>query len=125
MRRFARFAKRLPKGTMNKVEASYQEHLELLKRAGEIFDYRWESIKIKLADNTWFNPDFIVFAQDGTVELHDTKGTKKVTRANGDRESVPWIEEDAKLKLKVVAELWPFRIYSVFKTPEGWQQIQY
>lgn len=127
MKPFNRHAKyqRRAKGERNKTEAAYEDHLRLLNRAGEIDDFKFEGIKLKLADNTHFTPDFIVFAADGVVELHDTKGTTKKTRASGVKESVPWIEEDAKLKLKIVAELFPFRVFAVFKTADGWIKQQF
>lgn len=127
MKPFNRHAKyqRRAKGERNKTEAAYEAHLRLLHRAGEIDDFKFEGVKLKLADNTHFTPDFIVFAADGVVELHDTKGTTKKTRANGVKESAPWIEEDAKLKLKIVAELFPFRVFAVFKTQEGWIKQQF
>jgi hypothetical protein len=119
MNRFAKFKRRAP-GERNKLEASYEAHLELLKRAGEIDDYKFEGVKLRLADNTFFTPDFIVFTKDGFVELHDTKGTTTKTLKKG-KVKAPWCEEDAKLKMKVIAEAWPFKMLMVFKTSEGWQ----
>jgi hypothetical protein len=122
--RFAKHKRRAP-GERNKVEASYEAHLDLLHRAGEIDGFKFEGIKLKLADNTHFTPDFIVYAADGVVELHDTKGTTKKLRASGIKEAVPWIEEDAKLKLKIVAAQFPFRVFAVFKTANGWEKQQF
>ena len=124
MNRFAKYKRRKP-GERNKTEAAYEQHLELLKRAGEIDSYSFEGIKLKLADNTFYTPDFLVFANDMTLEIHDVKGTSKKLRASGIKESVPWIEEDAKLKLKIVAKLYPFRVFATFKTPDGWQKIEF
>ena len=42
-------------GQMNKTEAAYAAHLELLKRAGEISDYAFEKYKLRLADNTFYH----------------------------------------------------------------------
>lgn len=124
MNRFAKFKRRTP-GERNKLEAAYEQHLELLKRTGEIEDYKFEGIKLRLADNTFYTPDFIVFAADGVVELHDTKGTTKKKKADGSNVAVPWIEEDAKMKMKLVAELFPFRVLAIFKTADGWQQMEF
>lgn len=121
MNRFAKHKRRAP-GERNKLEAAYEAHLEMLHRAGEIDGYKFEGIKLRLADNTFFTPDFLVFASDGVVELHDTKGTTTKKRADGSKDKAPWIEEDAKIKLKVVAELFPFRVFAIFKTAEGWQK---
>lgn len=122
--RFARHQRRVP-GERNKVEAAYEQHLDTLHKAGLIDGFKFEGIKIKLADKTFWTPDFIVFAQDGVVELHDTKGTKTKTRADGSKDKTPWIEEDAKIKLKLASELFPFRVFAVFKTPDGWQKQQF
>lgn len=126
-RKFNRFAKhgRRKTGEMNKTESAYNDHLSLLLRAGEIDGFAFEAIKLRLADNTFFTPDFLVMAKDGVLELHDTKGTTKKLRASGRKEAIPWIEEDAKIKLKVVAELFPFRVFAAFKTSEGWQKQQF
>ena len=124
MNRFAKYKRRKP-GERNKTEAAYEQHLELLKRAGEIDSYSFEGIKLKLADNTFYTPDFLVFANDMTLEIHDMKGTSKKMRASGIKEAVPWIEEDAKLKLKIVAKLYPFRDFATFKTPDGWQKMEF
>ncbi len=118
--RFAKFKRRAP-GERNKLEAAYEAHLETLYRAGLIQGYRFEGIKVKLADNTFFTPDFVVYAADGVVELHDTKGTTTKKTAKGPVKA-PWCEEDAKLKLKIAAELFPFRFCIIFKTSEGWQR---
>ena len=126
-RKFNRFAKhaRRKAGEMNKTEAAYDSYLGLLLRAGEIDGYKFEGIKLKLADNCFFTPDFLVMAKDGVLELHDTKGTTKKLRTSGEKESVPWIEEDAKIKLKLVAELYPFRVFAVYKTKDGWQKMEF
>lgn len=122
--RFAKH-KRREKGERNKTEAAYEAHLELLKRAGEIDGYQFEGIKLRLADLTWWTPDFIVYDKDGYVQLHDTKGTTTKKRADGSKDKVPWIEEDAKIKLKVIAELFPFQVFAVFKTGNGWEKQQF
>jgi hypothetical protein len=122
--RFAKHARREP-GEMNKTEAAYAAHLGLLLRAGEIDGWEFEAIKLKLAKNTFFTPDFLVMAKDGVMELHDTKGTTKKLRASGEKEAAPWIEEDAKIKLKLVAEKYPFRVYAVFKTGQGWTRQEF
>lgn len=51
---------RLKTGQMNKTESAYSQHLEMRKHAGEIAWYRFEGIKLRLADNTFYTPDFAV-----------------------------------------------------------------
>ena len=83
-----------PKQRMNKTEARYaQEMLEPAKRAGHILRYRFEATKLRLADNTWYSPDFIVTERDNTLSIHEVKGG--------------FVREDAWIKLKVIAEMYP------------------
>lgn len=101
---------RLKTGEMNKTEARYDQHLNWRKNAGEILWYRFECIKLRLADNTFLSVDFFVMTADGTLEAHDVKGAKAI------------ITEDAKVKMKVAAETFPFVFRYVFPKPkdEGW-----
>lgn len=119
-RRVGRGVRRQP-GEMNKVERRYADRLELLKRAGEIEDFKFESIKLRLADKTFFTADFFVVMPDMTIELHECKGAKK--KPNG--EPGFWAEEDAKLKIKVAAEQWPFRFVVVFPVKDGWGREEF
>lgn len=100
---------RLKTGQMNKTEQAYHDRLELLRRAGEIQWFKFEGIKLRLADNTTYTADFAVMAADGTLELHEVKGF--------------W-QDDARVKIKVAAELYPFRFIAVRVKPKkdggGW-----
>ena len=62
--------------------------------AGEIAWYKFEGIKFRLADNTFYTPDYAVMLADGTMEIHEVKG---------------YWEDDARVKIKVAAETYPFR----------------
>lgn len=89
---------RLKTGAMNKTEAGYGLHLELRKRAGEVSWYKFEGLKFRLADNTFYTPDFAVMLTNGQLEAHEVKGF--------------W-QEDAKVKIKVAADLYPLRFIAV------------
>jgi len=102
--RFAKIARHKP-GTMNKLEASYAARLELLKAAGEILSYSFECAKFKLAPLTFYTPDFMVIAADGVIEFHETKGF--------------W-EDDARVKIKVFAALYPFRVKAITYKKKEW-----
>jgi hypothetical protein len=82
-----------PPGKTNKTEARYGEYLEQLKRAGEVLWYKFEGVKLRLADNTFYTPDFCVMAADGVIECHEVKGF--------------WAPE-GRVKIKVAADLYPF-----------------
>ena len=89
---------RLKVGSMNKTEAAYDQHLAALQHAGEILWRKFEGLKLRLADNTFYTPDFAVMAADGVMECHEVKGF--------------W-QDDARAKIKVAAELYPFRFRAI------------
>ncbi len=101
---------RLKTGQMNKTESEYAEHLELLKRTGKIAWYRFEGMKFRLADNTFYTPDFAVMRSDGRLEMHEVKG---------------YWQDDARVKIKVVAEMYPVEFLAVKKKTRregpGWE----
>lgn len=101
-------------GTMNKTESAYAEFLKIRQLAGEIIGFRFESYKLRLADKTWFTADFMVQLDDGLIELHEVKAS--------DRNGKTLIEDDAAVKLKVAAELYPeFQFVLVVKTKTTWE----
>lgn len=86
-------------GTMNKMEARYAAFLELQRRNNLLAAWWYESMKFRLADRTWYTPDFMVQRNDGLMEIHETKG---------------FMEEDANVKIKVQSELyWLFPVFLV------------
>ena len=89
---------RLKVGAMNKTEASYDAHLAAMQYAGQILWRKFEGLKLRLADNTFYTPDFAVMAADGVIECHEVKGF--------------W-QDDARAKIKVAADLYPFRFLAV------------
>lgn len=94
----ARALGRLKQGVMNKTERNYAGHLESLKIAGEVLYYAFDSIKFRLADKTFYSPDFIVMKATGELEAHEVKGH--------------W-EDDARVKIKVAASLHPIPFIAV------------
>jgi hypothetical protein len=101
---------RLKTGERNKTEAAYEQTLELLKQAGQVLWYRFEGLKLRLADNTFYTPDFAVMRDDGTMECHEVKGF--------------W-QDDAKVKIKVAADAYPFKFFAIKALPKknggGWE----
>lgn len=86
-------------GAMNGTERRYMiEVLEPAKVAGRISEYHFERVKIRLADRTHYTPDFFVVLPDGLIEMHEVKGF--------------W-EDDARVKIKVAAEVFPARFIAV------------
>lgn len=114
MRRYAR-ARYIP-GKMNGLESRYAAHLEILRRTDKIHSYHFEAMKLKLANNTTYTPDFIVFMPDMEIQCHEVKGTSK---------GKPWIEDDAAVKIKVAAAIFPFLFKIIWATSDGWQEREY
>ncbi len=101
---------------MNRVETEYAKHLRQLQIIGQIEWFVYEGIKLRLADRTFFTPDFFVMLANGELEVHEVKGTKYVEGVGR-----PWIEEDANVKLKVCTELFPFPLRLMFYDKHrGW-----
>lgn len=97
---------------MNKTEASYALYLDALKQSGEIHDYWFEGLTLKLAPDTRLTMDFLIQKNDGHLELHDTKGSRFI------------YQDDAKVKVKLAAQMFPFEFFIVFprtqKMGGGW-----
>lgn len=89
---------RLPVGTLNKTELAYKATLDARLFAGEILLYRFEGAKLRLADNTFYTPDFYVMLANGQIEMHEVKGF--------------W-QDDARAKIKIAAAQHPFRFIAV------------
>lgn len=116
---------RLKPGEMNKTEAKYYEHLMTLMRDGVIEYVRFDAIKLRLADKTFYSPDFMVMQPDGQIEFHEVKGSRRQRDENGMVTFKPFVEDDAAVKIKVAAGLLPFTFKMVWPTPEGWQSKVY
>ena len=94
---------------MNKLETLYAQHLELRRRAGEIEWYAFDVLNLRLAPKCFYRPDFMVMRHDAEIEMHEVKGH--------------W-EDDARVKVKVAADKFPFRFLAVTQRPKkhggGW-----
>lgn len=101
---------RMPTGALNRSEEAYAAHLKAKQALGQIVWYAFEAVKLRLADNTFYTPDFVVMALDGVIELHEVKGF--------------WTD-DARVKIKVAASLFPFRFKAMKarskKSGGGWE----
>jgi hypothetical protein len=94
-----------PTGEMNKLEREYAGYLEGLRLAQSVAWYAFGSVKLRLADRTWYTPDFAVMLSSGVLEMHEVKGG--------------FWEEDARVKIKVAAETyWMLRFIAVTKAPK-------
>ncbi|MHC1728528.1 MAG: hypothetical protein AB9866_21430 [Syntrophobacteraceae bacterium] len=70
----------------------------LKRRWAEVLLWQFEPIKFRLADNCFYNIDFMVVRPD-RIEMHEVKGH--------------W-EDDARVKWKAVADMfWMFRFVAI------------
>ncbi|MGZ5028987.1 MAG: hypothetical protein ACXWAT_00800 [Methylobacter sp.] len=101
---------RLKAGQLNKTEQAYQDMLEALRRAGEVAWYKFEGVKLRLADNTFYTPDFAVMMTNGQMEMHEVKG---------------YWQDDARAKIKIASDMYPFRFIAAKvrakKNGGGWE----
>jgi hypothetical protein len=106
--------KRRVRGEMNKTEASYAEHLEGQKMLGVVLWFAFEAVTFRLAKDCRYTPDFLVMLASGLLECHECKGF--------------WAD-DAKVKIKVAAELFPFAFVSIKKLAKkdggGWERQEF
>jgi hypothetical protein len=94
---------RLKQGTRNRTEEAYEANvLNAGVMAGEIAWYRFEGLKLRLADNTFYTPDYAVMLANGQLEIHEVKGF--------------WTD-DARVKIKVAAEQYPFVFKAIRRLP--------
>lgn len=121
--KFGKGRRRSP-GEMNSVESKYNDHLQSLVDTKKVAWFKYEGLKFKLADKTFFTPDFVVMLPDGSIELHEIKGTTK-NKATG--KSKPFVHDDGStIKTKVAADQFPFKFSVVwFDKTEGWLRIDY
>jgi hypothetical protein len=101
-------------GEMNGTEKAYALHLDERKAAGEIASWAFEPEKFRLAPATYYTPDFRVLFPDGGIEFHEIKG---------------FIEAAGQVKIKVAAELHPYKFIRVERVAKrdggGWKYTEF
>jgi hypothetical protein len=99
-----RFSRGRPRpGHKNKTEEAYGN---LLSNDPTIEWVAFEGIKLRLADKTFYTPDYFLMRKTGELECHEVKGF--------------W-EDDARVKIKVAAEKFPFRFVAVKAKRGAWE----
>ncbi|MAH46984.1 DUF1064 domain-containing protein [Candidatus Pacearchaeota archaeon] len=100
---------------MNKTEERYAVELDVRQKAGDIAWWAFEPLKLRLADRTFYTPDFMILHTDGALEIVEIKGH--------------W-EDDARVKIKVAAkQYWMFRFTALRakrkKEGGGWAREEF
>jgi hypothetical protein len=90
------------------MEAEHFQNLEFQRQAGEVLWHAPHSVGLRLADRTFYYPDaMVVSGEDSVLEIHEVKGF--------------W-EDDALVKIKVAAEMYPFRFVAWTKNKKEWKK---
>ena len=93
----------------SKLEARYAEQLDADRLGGLVAKWSYESLKLRLAVRTFYTPDFFVVTVERRIELHEVKATWAAEH-----------QEDARVKLKVAAALFPeFRFFAITPAAGG------
>jgi hypothetical protein len=96
----------------NKTELDFERRLESQKLRGEIVDYKFEGITIRLADNCRYTPDFFIVVSLDPLKLRiaETKGGH--------------IWDDSKVKFRVAKEQNPWAEWEMHQKKAGqWSRI--
>lgn len=111
--------KRRVPGQMSKTEKSFASWLDSLVADGTIASHRYEAIRLKLADLTYYTPDFYVLHTDGGVEFVEVKGSWRAPN-----------QDKSRVKLKVAAAQYPeFSFTAMTPIPKskggGWKREEF
>jgi hypothetical protein len=93
-----RGVKRVP-GQMNGLERRYASYLDGLVQIGDVLGYWFDAVKLRLAEKTFYSPDFMVLTGAFEIEMHEVKGN--------------YWEDDARVKIKVAADKFPFKFFGI------------
>jgi len=107
---------RAPKSDLNKTEQEYAGILAVQQLAGEITWWKAHPFNVRLADNTFYEIDFLVMLADGRLEIHETKGE--------------YTTDKGQMKIKLCAEVLPVipiakMIKLAKKNGGGWKREDY
>lgn len=93
-----------------------------MKQRGEILEYAFEPVKLRLAKGCFYTPDFMVLENDGTVTVYEVKDWRSGSKKYPLKKLKGFWREDARIKLKVAARLFPMlRFVATTKDPGlGW-----
>lgn len=112
----ARGRKRKQPGEMNGVERRMYAELTKDRDEGRIAEFAYESHKLRLADRLHYTPDFWILHNDGTIEFRETKAAWRDKKT---KQFKPHWEDDARCKIKVAAELFPWYRFTAYSDVRG------
>ncbi len=95
----------------SELEVEYNSRLKIMKLAGEIQDYWYHAIRLKVGgkgENTrtsWYTPDFMVLTNDHTLEMIEVKGYKRNAEM---------------VRIRAAADLYPYDFIVASKPKQSW-----
>lgn len=98
---------------MNKMEAEHGANLEIERQKGMVLWYMWAPLapfKLRLAKATFYTVDYIVQLADRTMCADEVKGH--------------W-EDDARVKIKCAAEMFPWLQFRAWTKERGMWKAEY
>ena len=108
-----------PQEYKSKLEEQFAAHLQSTIKEGA---WRYEPIKLRLAQNTFYTPDFLEIGHDGTIWLYEVKGSWRGATRKTAKGSIHISQDKSRVKLKVAAKLYPwFRFVAVTKEKGEWK----
>ena len=104
---------------MNRLEQAFALKLEHERRYGKIFRWEFEPVRLKLAGKKCtYTPDFMVVRKSAQPE-HVTLEGEPLSSIEFFEVKGKFIREDAAVKLKVAAGLYPFWRFILAKCIKG------
>lgn len=101
------------KRQMNKWESEYAQELEMQRRVGAVQWFEYEPFRLRLTANTGYTPDFAA-VEHGILRFIEVKG---------------FLRDDANIKFKMAAELFPFEFIMLRKKRVseggGWEVVKH
>jgi hypothetical protein len=95
---------------MNQTEKHRAIQLEALKRDGQIREWGFEAMSLKLGIGAYYTPDFMVIENDGTLRFEETKGH--------------W-REAARVRIKAAASLFPCKFTAMQLVKGEWKREEF
>ena len=101
--------RKISESGMNKTEELFSHLLEASKKAGEIADWQFEAVTLKVAPNTRYKPDFLAVLPCGHWQFFEIKGH---------------LRDDAAVKFKTAAQRYPSASFMMLRRRKGaWETI--
>lgn len=96
-------------GYRSKLERDYALKLAQMKANGDIRDWRYEPLRLRIGRGAYYKPDFLVVRNDGVFQFEEVKGH--------------W-REAARVRIKVACDLFPWWGFLAITRVKGQWRIE-